>query len=372
MTSTTAVSPVSWDPDLGAYVITGFEEASAVLRGPGWSSDPRRNPQAPPQIRDLPPAALLFLDPPDHTRLRQLVSPAFTPRSVERLRRRAGAIADAALDGLGDAATAAGDTDLLAELGYLVPLAVIAELLDVGADGAELLRAETPRLIRMLEVVPDAADLAAAADAIGALTAFLVPLIAERGRAPGDDFLSVLLSVDGISFDEMLATTILLLAGGHETTAHLIGNGTLALLRHPDQRPALLADPARATEELLRTQSPVRLAARTALTPHVLGGRQIAAGDLVIVRLDEANRDPRRFTAPDTLDLTREGPPHLAFGGGAHFCLGAALARLEAAETLTRLFTRYPGIELAAEPRRRASATFRALTSLPVRCERGG
>lgn len=363
MTGAPTTGPVDWDACLGAYVVTGFDEASSVLRGAGWSTDPRRNPQAPPQVRELPPAALLFLDPPDHTRLRKLLSPAFTPRAIERLRRRVGAIADAAIDALGD------DTDtvdLLEEFGYLVPLAVIAELLDIGAEGAELLRAETPRLVRMLEVTPDAADLAAATEAIGALTLFLVPLISQRRRAPGGDFLSTLLSIDGISLDDVLATTILLLAAGHETTANLIGNGTLALLNHPDQRPALLADPARAVEELLRVESPVQLAGRVALTRHVLGDREIDEGAQVIVRLGAANRDPRRFTDPDTLDLTREGPPHLAFGGGPHFCLGAALARLEAAEALTRLFTRYPAIELAAPAQWRPSVTFRALGSLSV------
>lgn len=367
MTAGKTVSPVTWDPGLGAYSVTGFAEASSVLRGPGWSSDPRRNPQAPPQVRDLPPAALLFLDPPDHTRLRQLISPAFTPRAIGRLRHRAGAIAEAALDALGDAAGTEGTADLLAELGYLVPLALIAELLDAGTGGAELLRAETPRLIRMLEVTPDAADLAAATEAIGALTFFLVPLISERRRDPGGDFLSTLLSIDGISLDEVLATTILLLAAGHETTANLIGNGSLALLRHPDQRRWLLADPARAVEELLRTQSPVRLAARVALTGHVLGGTEIAEGDQVIVRLSEANRDPRRFTDPDTLDLTRAGPPHLAFGGGPHFCLGAALARMEIQALFEELLPRLGSIELAGAPEWSETVFVGGLKHLPVR-----
>ncbi|MCL2586254.1 MAG: cytochrome P450, partial [Streptosporangiales bacterium] len=303
MTATTTITPVSWDAELGTCAISGFDEASAVLRGPGWSSDPRRNPQAPPQVRDIAPSALLFMDPPDHTRLRRLLSPAFTPRSVERLRHRAGAVADAALETLGDSA---GNADLLADLGYLVPLALIAELLDVGADGAELLRAETPRLVRLLEVAATAEDLAEAADAAGALAVFLTPIISERSRHPGDDFISALLSVEDISREEVIATTITLLAAGHETTANLIANGALALLRHPDQRPALHADPGRAVEELLRTEGPVRLAARTAIIPHRLGGYEIAEGQQVIIRIREANRDPRRFTDPDRIDLTRE------------------------------------------------------------------
>ena len=367
MRPATTTGPVRWDPELGGYAVTGFDEAASVLRGPGWSSDPRRNPQAPPQVHELPPTALLFMDPPDHTRLRRLLGPAFTPHAIGQLRPRIAAIADAALDALGDPGAPDGTTDLVAELGYLVPLAVIAELLDIGTEGAALLRAETPQLVRMLEVSADAADLAAAIDAIGALTLFLVPLISARQRNPGADFISTLLAVDGITIDEVLATTILLLAAGHETTANLIANGTLALLNHPDQRPHLLAHPVRAVEELLRMESPVQLAARTALTAQLLGGRKIAEGDPVIVRVGAANRDPRRYRDPGALDLTRDGPPHLAFGNGPHFCLGAALARLEATETLTRLFTRYPAMELASTAQWRPSTTFRALSMLPIR-----
>jgi cytochrome P450 len=353
---------VAWHTEIGAHVVTGFDEASVVLRGPGWSNDPRRSPLAPPTARDLPPAALLFMDPPDHTRLRRLLAPAFTPRAVERLRPRVASIADAALDTLEETA------DLVADLGYLVPLAVIAELLDAGTDGAELFRAQTPRLVRMLEVDADTDDLATATDAFVAVTLFLVPLIEERRRHPGDDFISALLAIGDLTLDEVLSTTVLLLAAGHETTANLIGNGALALMRQPGQRPHLLTDPGRAVEELLRHTGPVRLVGRVALTDHVLGGQHIREGEQVLVRIDAANRDPRRFRDPQRLDLTRSGPSHLAFGGGAHFCLGAALSRLEAQETLTRLFARFPAIMSdVPAPRWRASTTFRGLTELPVR-----
>ncbi|WP_329236743.1 cytochrome P450 [Actinoallomurus sp. NBC_01490] len=353
---------VTWNAGLGAHIVTGFDEASAVLREPGWSSDPRRSPPAPPAARDLPLAALLFMDPPDHTRLRRLIAPAFTPRAVERIRPRVASIVDAALDTLEETA------DLVADLGHLVPLAIIAELLDAGTDGAELFRAETPRLARMLEVGAGADDFAEAVDAFAAVTLFLVPLIDERRRHPGDDFISALLAVGDLTVDEVLATTVLLLAAGHETTANLIGNGALALMRHPRQLPHLFTDPARAVEELLRHMGPVRLVGRVALTGHLLGGHPIRAGEQVLVRIDAADRDPRRFPDPDRLDLTRSGPSHLAFGGGAHFCLGAALARLEAQETLTRLFARFPAMTPATgTPRWRDSTTFRALTALPVR-----
>jgi cytochrome P450 len=345
----------------GVHEITEFGDASAVLRDPGWSSDPRRGPLAPAALRDIPPAVLLFMDPPDHTRLRRILAPVFTPRAVQGLRPRVAAITDAAIDTLAD------DADLLADLGYVVPLAVIAELLDVGTEGAQLFRAETPRLVRLLETNASEDDIAEATDAFAAVALFLLPLIHERRRDPGDDFISALLAIDEMSLEEVLATTILLLAAGHETTANLIGNGALALLDHPDQRPHLLTDPARAVEELLRVEGPIRLVGRVALADRTVGPHRIREGDQVLVRIDAANRDPRRFTEPDRLDLTRSGPPHLAFGGGAHFCLGAALARMEATETLMRLFTRFPYMTPAERPRTNPSSTFRRLSSLNVR-----
>jgi cytochrome P450 len=358
----TGIEPVAWNAELGAHVVSGFEEAAAILRDPaGWSSDPRRGPLAAPELRELPPSLILFMDPPDHTRLRQLLSPAFTPRAIEGLRPRVAAIVDAALDPLCDGA------DLLAEVGYLVPLAVIAELLDVGAEGAEIFQAETPRLTRILEVDAGPEELSEAMAAVMSLNMFLIPLLAERRSRPGRDFISVLASNDGLAIDEALATCLLLLAAGHETTANLIGNGALALLDHADQRPLLFEDPARAIEELLRFDGPVRLVGRVATTDDEIAGHRIPAGGQVLIRLDAVHRDPRRFTDPDRLDLGRTGPPHLAFGGGPHFCLGAALSRMEAAETLTRLFDRFPAMApLDPVPSWRPVRTFHGLTELPV------
>jgi cytochrome P450 len=342
------------------YVVTGFEEASAILRGAGWSSDPRRNPLAPREVLELPPGALVFMDPPDHTRLRTFLSPAFTPRAVERLRPRVAAIVDAVLDGL------AGEeyADVLEEIGYLVPLAVVTELLDAGIEGAELFREQTPALFRLLEVEPSPDDLKAGTGASTELMMFLTPLIAERRTRPGGDFISAMLSApDGPRLEEVLATCMLLLAAGHETTANLIANGVRAVLAEPRRRAGFLADPARAVEELLRLEGAVKLVGRVALTDH----EQVPAGGMVLIRIDAANRDPRRYDDPERLDFARPQLPHLAFGGGPHFCLGAALARLEIGEALTRLFTRFPGMELAGEPRWRESTTFHGLTGLPVR-----
>ncbi|POM26308.1 6-deoxyerythronolide B hydroxylase [Actinomadura rubteroloni] len=352
---------VRWDETAGAFLISGYEEASAVLRGTGWSSDPRRSPRTPPQFADLPPNVLLFLDPPDHTRLRRMLSPAFTPRAIERLRPRVTAIVDAALDGLEDGA------DIVADLAYLVPLAVVAELLDVGVAGAELFRDETPALAGLLELDVTEDGVARAAAASTEIMLFLTPLIAERTTRPGDDFVSALLAVDGIEPEEVLATCVLLLAAGHETTANLIGTGTLAVLDDPGRRAALLDDPPRAVEELLRHQSPVKLAGRVALSDQTVGGAAIPAGSQVFVMIGEANRDPRHVPDASRLDLTRAPLPHLAFGAGAHFCLGAALARMEAAETLSRLFARFPNLTRDGAATWRASSTFHGLDELRVR-----
>jgi cytochrome P450 len=349
--------------------VSGFAEASAVLRGAGWSSDPRRSPLSLPEVRDMQRGSLLFADPPDHTRLRRLLSPAFTPSAIGRLRPRITAIVDAVLDGLPDAGP---EIDVLRDVGYPLTLAVIAELLDVGVEGAQLFAEQTPNLVRMLEIDAGPEDLMDSAVAAMELTLFLTPILAERRHEPGNDFISALLAIgdgpDGLGPREVLATCILLLAAGHETTANLIANSALALLNQPEQLPHLFKDPHQAIEELLRLEGAIKLAGRTALADHNLGGQRITAGQAVLVDIYQANRDPLRFPTPLRLDLSRTPTGHLAFGAGPHFCLGAALARLETAETLTRLFTRYPDLALTSAPTRwRESTTFRRLRKLPVR-----
>ncbi|ROO85759.1 cytochrome P450 [Actinocorallia herbida] len=345
---------VRWDAATGTWLVSGHAEAAAVLRGQGWSSDPRRLPGAPPEMAELPPGNLLFTDPPDHTRMRRLLGPAFTPRALEPLRPRIAQIVDAALTGLDD------EADLLRDVAYLIPVAVIAELLDVGADGAELLLELTPELVRMLEIDADGEAIVASSAAATDLVMFLTPLLAERRGRPGDDFISAMLAVpDGLDPAEIAGTCVLLLAAGHETTAHLIANAALALLSDPAQIPHLLADPARAVEEFLRVEAPIARAVRVATRDHELGGHRVEAGQAVQLLLREANR------AGLPLDLTRDPLPHLAFGSGAHYCLGQGLARMEAVETLPRLFTRFPELRLISSTRR-VSATFHALADLRV------
>jgi hypothetical protein len=377
--ATTPTTAVHWDEPLGAFRVTGYAEAADVLRGPGWSSDPRRSPLVAPDIQDMPTGNLLFTDPPEHTRLRRLLSPAFTPRSIQDLRPRVAAIVDAVLDGLpgGGYGEAAGEIDILADLAYPATLAVIAELLDVGIEGAQVFADQTPNLIRMLEINATSDDLMAGAVASAEVTMFLTPILAERRQRPGNDFISALLALyddstdgraDGLTLPEVLATCVLILTAGHETTANLIANSTLALLTQPDQLPHLFADPGRATEELLRLHGAAKLIARTALTDHQIGGQHIATGQAVLIDIQQANRDPRHRPDPDRLDCSRTPTGHLAFGAGPHFCLGAALARLETAEALTRLFRRHPDLAPVSDTVHwRQSTAFHGLNELLVR-----
>jgi cytochrome P450 len=352
-----------WDDEARAYVVTGHEEALAILRGDGWSSDPRDNPQAPPELKEAPEGLLLFMNPPEHTRLRALLSPAFTPRAIEALRPRIAAIADAVLDTIEAEETA----DILADVGQVVPLAVVAELLDAGTCGAELFRDITPDLFQLLEFTPAPEALEKAMDAAAELSLFLTPLIAERLTDPGPDLISAMLAVpDGPTIPEVFATCLLLLTAGHETTANLVANGTYAVLSTPRGRETFLKDPGRALAEIIRLDGSVKVIGRIATEDHEIGGQAVKPGQAVFLALDAIARDPRLHRDPDRRDLTREPAPSLAFGAGAHFCLGHALARLETTETLLRLFGRFPDLRLAAPARFRTSTTFHGLTALPV------
>jgi cytochrome P450 len=366
--------PVYWDGDLDAFVVTSYAEANTVLRGPGWSSDPNRNPALAARIergdfgtRTLPPS-LLSMDPPDHTRLRRLLAPAFTARAIDTLRPRITAVVESALADLDQA----DEIDVIADIGYPIPLAVMCELLDVDIEGAQLLRTETPKLVGILAFDPDAEAILAAEEATASLALYLLPILGDRRHRPGEDLASQLLSLgddrDALALDEVLATCILLLTAGHETTANLIGNGVLTLMEHPDQLKLLQHDPALikpAIEEILRFECPAKIVGRTNLVDRQLGGQTVRAGQRVLVLLGAANRDPEQFPDPERFDITRTPTPHLAFGAGPHFCLGAALSRAEGQETLRQLLPLLTDWRLAPEaPAWRTSDTFRALDRL--------
>jgi cytochrome P450 len=315
---------------------------------------------------------MLFRNPPDHTRLRALVSQAFTPRTVAVMQGEIQRLVDELLDRV-----PAGQTfDLIAALAYPLPVLVVCALLGVPAADRDGLRQWSADLAGGLDSLGrnDPQVIAAGNAAAAGLTDYFRGLVAERRRAPGEDLLSGLVAAreqgDRLSADELLATCVLLFFAGHETTVNLIGNGTLALLRHPDQLARLRADPElgpRAVEELLRYDGPVQRIGRTLLADAEVGGRALPAGTTVLALVGAANRDPAAFDDPERLDVARADNRHLAFSAGAHYCVGAPLARLEAQLAITTLLRRLPGLRLETEaPSWRPMAVLRGLRSLPV------
>jgi len=370
-------------PEGDGWVAASHAAVNAVLREPGWSNDHRKaTGHAEYQAeRGIPEVAdeflakvLVFMDAPDHTRLRGLISKAFTPRSIERLRPRISQLTDELLAPLREA----GRFDVINDFAFPLPVTVICELLGVPAEDREMFRQQTRDMAVVLDWDVTAEQFGGAAGAAMNFAAYLVPLFEERRRSPKADLVSALVAAeeagDRLEADELLMTVVLLLTAGHETTMNLIGNGLLALLRNPDQLELLRARPelmASAVEELLRYDSPVRLTVRTALADATVAGEAVRAGEQVIAMLDAANHDPAVFESPGTLDVTRDAHRHLAFGAGAHYCLGAALARAEAQVALAAL-TALPDLELAIdEPAWRPLVTFHALQSLPVTCRAG-
>jgi cytochrome P450 len=357
------------------WLAFGHADVTAMLRHPKLSSDERR---AATEVGCAEPGrlatSLVFMDPPDHTRLRGLVARAFTPKRVADLRPTAEAITARLLDET-RAAASGGEVDLIRSLAYPLPVAIICSLLGVpAADEATftgwsraLARSLDPSVLRSAEL--DATITAAERD----LAAYLEDLLSFRRTSPGDDLLSALLAVeadgDRIAPREVVDLALLLLVAGHETTVNLIGNGVLALLRVPDQMDVLRRSPhlvAGAVDELLRYDSPVQMTQRVATEDLDLVGHHVRAGDEILLVLGAANRDPAVFAAPQRLDVTRDARRHVAFGGGIHHCLGAALARLEGEVALSALLARFSRIELAGRPLRRPTFTLRGLESLPV------
>ncbi len=368
--------PVHHSP-LDFWVLTRYEDVVAVLRDPRFIKEPlaafvaaRFGVAVPPGVG----VSMLDRDPPDHTRLRSLVSKAFTPRVVEGLRPRIQEIVDSLIT----RAEAAGTMDLIEELAYPLPVNVICEMLGVPVEDHERFKGWSLDIARGLDsiLLPPESDVPRRSGAARhAMGDYFRGLVAERRASPRGDLLSALIAAeeagDKLSEDELLATCILLLIAGHETTVNLIGNGTLALLRHPGELRRLRESPgliASAVEELLRYDAPVQRTARIPSTDITIGGRTIGKGEMVMPFIGAADRDPAQFPDPDRLDLARTDNRHIAFGWGIHFCLGAPLARVEGQIAIDTLVRRFPKLELVTnEPEYRQSLTLRGLKTLPVR-----
>ncbi|MFI2185145.1 cytochrome P450 [Streptomyces sioyaensis] len=362
-------------------VLTRYEDCAAVLRdgrfGHPEADDPRfagRRPSLEVLVDDdgRPVRGFLGLNPPDHTRMRALVSQAFTRRRVERLAPRIEELTDELFTAM---ERTQGPVDLIEGLATPLPVAVISELLGVPTEDRHRMLTWSHAVARALVpdflLPPGAAE--QEAQARREFTDYLRELVVERRRAPGDDLLSALVTVhddgDVLTENELLATCTLLLIAGHETTVNLIGNGTLALLRHPDQLARLRSDPAltdNAVEELLRYDSPVQLTVRFALQDAEVAGVPVPAGSTLLLLIGAANRDPAAYEHPERLDIGRTPLRHLAFGQGIHFCLGAPLARLETQIALRMLLARAPQVRLAGEPEWKDHITLRGLSRLPL------
>ena len=367
--------PVHHSP-LDFWVLTRYEDVAAVLRDPRFIKEPLVSMVAARFGVTVPPGvgvSMLDRDPPDHTRLRSLVSKAFTPRVVEGLRPRIQKM----VDDLITRAEAVGTMDLIEEFAYPIPVNIICEMLGVPVEDHERFKGWSLDIARGLDSVwlPPESEIpkrsGAARHAIGD---YMRGLIAERRATPRGDLLSALIAAeeagDKLSEDELIATCILLLIAGHETTVNLIGNGTLALLRHPEELRRLRETPGlipSAVEELLRYDGPVQRTARITSTEVTIGGRTIPKGEMVMPFIGAADRDPAQFPDPDRVDLGRADNRHIAFGWGIHFCLGAPLARVEGQIAIDTLVRRLPRLALVdAEPEYRQSLTLRGLKALPV------
>lgn len=368
------VYPVSGAP-FPIRVLFRYRDVAAVLKSPAFVREARNAGHELPvreetrRIRELLATWMLLRDPPDHTRLRGLVSKAFTPRAVAAMEGFIRQTAEALLDRM----QGQGEADLLRDFAEPLPVIVITRLLGAPDEDRERFRRWARIIAAYLgawsaEDVPPEVSAAAVemADYMGAL-------LERRRREPGEDLISALLVAEEgghrLSHDEVIGTAIMLLTAGHETTVNLIANGTYALLRHPQELERLRRSPELvplAVEELLRYDSPVQMTARHGATPVEIGGVHWQRGDAVLLMLGSANRDPEAFPDADRLDVGRQPNEHLAFGHGAHYCVGAGVARLEGRVAFTVMLERLRGLRLVREPRYVPNVAFRALESLPV------
>jgi cytochrome P450 len=373
--------PVHQSP-LGPWTLTRYEDCSRLLRDPSMSVEDtnatmdRREALFgdDPARRERGSLAILNLDPPDHTRIRRLVQKAFTPRRVETLIPHVQEL----VDGMLDAVEPSGRMDVIRDLAFPLPFAVISEMLGMPEADRDQLRSWSHTLVKTLEPLTtpeEVPDLLAASDA---MIQHVTAAIEWKRSAPADDLLSAMIAAeeegDRLSTMELIAQVVLLFIAGHETTVNLIGNGTLALLRNPDQLALLRANPdgiGNAIEELLRYDSPVQFTRRIALQDLHIDGHSIEKGSFIFTILGAANHDPDHFGADaDELDITRrDAPHHISFGGGIHHCLGAVLARAEARVAIGTIVRRFPELALASsdEPAWNGRVVLRGLDALPVR-----
>ena len=366
--------PVHWSSLASAWVVSRYRDIDTILRDHRrFSSDFEHRTLSRRRQGQLNPAvdkSLLFVNPPDHTRLRALVSKAFTPKTIETMNLRVRQIMSELLDQIPDPAS----FDLMQAIAEPLPVIVIAELLGVPPKDRAQFKVWSDQRARTLEPSITTRERDMAAEAGKALSAYFLGIINERRIHPQNDLISALVTAeekgDKLTEDEMVVMLRLLLVAGNETTTNLIGNGMLALLQHPDQLQLLRRQPnlmSSAIEELLRYDAPVQTDIRTALEDVELGGKSIRKGQGVILLIGSANRDPEIYHEPDRLDLTRNETSHIAFGRGIHHCLGAPLARLEGRVAFEMLLERFEDIHVLTDrPQFKGHVVLRGLEALPT------
>ncbi|HLM05055.1 MAG TPA: cytochrome P450 [Blastococcus sp.] len=370
------VAPVQWHEGLQLWLAFTHAEANAVLRdrrlGRIWKDkEPADRFES---FNLIHRNAILEMEPPHHTRLRRLISTAFARGHVERLRPWVEELAGRLVDELVERSAGSRPVDLLAGMAEQLPVDVIAELLGVPEADRPLLRPWSNAIVKMYEYDRTREREEAAERAADEFVTYLRGLAADRRRSPGEDLVSHLVQVrdaegDRLTEDELVTTCILLLNAGHEATVNVTGNGMLALLRHPDQLARLRDDRSllpTAIEELMRFDSPLQLFERTATEDVEIGGITVEKGRKIAALLGAANHDPAVFEEPERLDVGRTDNPHISFGAGVHFCIGAPLARVELQASFGALLDRTSSLELGREPVRRPEFVIRGLAELPV------
>jgi cytochrome P450 len=361
----------------GHWQVLGYAEVSALLTDPRFGEAAgrggrirlsRAKREGPHQLLGRVDT-MLSQDPPEHTRLRRLVSKAFTPRSVQKMRPRIQEIVNELLDGLAGRV----EFDLVSELAWPLPVIVIAEMLGIPREDRERFKRWSDAMVATLG--GDYSSLDEARRSNEELVEYVSRVIADRRKQPRDDLISRLVAAEEsgqrLSEDEMLGTVALLLVAGNETTAHLISSGMLVLLQKPGESARLRSDPSllpSAVDEMLRYTGPVHTTRRTAREDVQLGDAEISRGEVVVGVLAAANRDPEKYADPDRFDVARNPTDHMAFGDGIHFCLGAALARLEGQVAIGTLLARFPSLRLLDDPPEWGGTfAIRGVTSLRVR-----
>lgn len=386
-----AKGPIHWSPEFcgGAWLVSGYADVAFVLRDPrfsvrragGWANS--SGPGAVDELREFKRVfarSLLFVDAPQHTRLRQAMNPGFKPAALQAMAPRIQIVADDLLDKI-VAKAPRGRTSALAQFDFMqsfarpLPALVIAAMLGIDARDCEQFVRWSDQIADFIGAPTPTIDIALQAQAgLSAMNAYFEELLPQRRLQRGDDLISQLILAEAeggiVTTKELLAQCCTLLFAGHETTRNLLGNGMLALLQHPDQWQLLQRTPsllASALKELLRFDSPVQYSGRRLKTDLEMHGKRMKKGDLVIALIGSANRDPEKFDDPDRLDITRNQGAHLSFGYGPHVCIGATLTYMEAEIAVRSLMRRLPGLAQASPTSQWGqNAVYRSLTELPL------